>query len=402
MQLKRFIRGERNRETEWCDWDIPLHWGGMSDPFQPIEAKNGASMQALKIFADSGYPFVVSTKGRLVASDPYVDTLKRCNAVVQISAACPLYDRIESGAPTFAERMKMAERIAPHVRRVIIRIQPYMIEAHKEIMKSLEIMQQSGVYGVIVEGLKQNKAVNGLVKVGGDWCYPSQELEMRFRAIKEKAHSLGMAFFCGENRLRGMGDDLCCCGIAGLPGFTGSRFNLMHFLKEGVISPTEAMRKVGGNCECFKAIFQDSVGTKVVASNSFWNIMTSKTIFDSYAGMIMNIDDAPLFTLAETVAFTRWLKSTGITASEVNQYTGTQMASHYLCTNPKGQCAIPTVEQFEKLRQCPKITNIPISIKRILGKREKNNAMFLKEKAWQEMKKGIDKIFGNANKEEKH
>ncbi len=35
--LLKFIKGQRNAETSWCDWNIPLHWGGMSDPFQPVE-----------------------------------------------------------------------------------------------------------------------------------------------------------------------------------------------------------------------------------------------------------------------------------------------------------------------------------------------------------------------------
>ena len=33
--LRSFIEGKRGNETEWCDWNIPIHWGGMSDPFQP-------------------------------------------------------------------------------------------------------------------------------------------------------------------------------------------------------------------------------------------------------------------------------------------------------------------------------------------------------------------------------
>lgn len=391
-QLKEFIKGKRTGETAWCDWDIPLHWGGMSDPFQPTESNNGASMESLKLFADSGYPFVVSTKGRLVASDPYVDVLKRCNAVVQISAACQLYDRIERGAPPFAERMKMAEKIAPHVRRVIIRIQPYMIEAHNEIMKSLDIMQQSGVYGIIVEGLKQTKAHSGLVKVGSDWCYRKDELEMRFRAIKEKAHSLGMAFFSGENRLRSMGDDLCCCGIAGLPGFKGTRFNLMHFLNGDISNPTEAMKKVG-TAHFYKAIDQTSTGWKIVESYSFAEIMTSRNFFDSYASMILGLDDQPLgHSIEEILTFTRWLKSTGITREEVNQYTGTQMASHYLCTSPQGQCSVPTPKQFEKLMKCPKITSIPIHIANIVGNRSETSKTKAKKEAWQKLKRRYDTI----------
>ena len=28
--LRSFIEGKRGNETEWCDWNIPIHWGGMS------------------------------------------------------------------------------------------------------------------------------------------------------------------------------------------------------------------------------------------------------------------------------------------------------------------------------------------------------------------------------------
>ena len=59
------------------------------------------------------------------------------------------------------------------------------------------------------------------------------------------------------------------------------------------------------------------------------------------------------------VEFTTWLKSTGITAKEVNDLTETQMSSHYLCTNVDGQPAIPTEEQFDKLRKSPKIGTVP-------------------------------------------
>lgn len=27
-QVKRFVSGKRTSGTNWCDWDIPLHWGG--------------------------------------------------------------------------------------------------------------------------------------------------------------------------------------------------------------------------------------------------------------------------------------------------------------------------------------------------------------------------------------
>ena len=44
------------------------------------------------------------------------------------------------------------------------------------------------------------------------------------------------------------------------------------------------------------------------------------------------------------------------------------MSSHYLCTKIEGQCAVPTTEQFEKLRRCPTLGNIPPKISAIVGK----------------------------------
>ena len=45
--LRSFIEGKRGNETEWCDWNIPIHWGGMSDPFQPVEKQIHASAKEL-------------------------------------------------------------------------------------------------------------------------------------------------------------------------------------------------------------------------------------------------------------------------------------------------------------------------------------------------------------------
>lgn len=28
--LKAFVQGKRSGETAWCDWNIPIHWGGIT------------------------------------------------------------------------------------------------------------------------------------------------------------------------------------------------------------------------------------------------------------------------------------------------------------------------------------------------------------------------------------
>ena len=53
--------------------------------------------------------------------------------------------------------------------------------------------------------------------------------------------------------------------------------------------------------------------------------------------------------------FTEWMRSTGLKAKQIDQYTDTNMGSHYLSN--KSQPAIPTRDLFEKMRP-----NIPIAV----------------------------------------
>jgi len=58
QSLKNFIDGKRNVETRWCDFKIPIHLGGMSDPLQPVEEKYGITYQCLCLLAETKYPFL--------------------------------------------------------------------------------------------------------------------------------------------------------------------------------------------------------------------------------------------------------------------------------------------------------------------------------------------------------
>ena len=272
--LRDFIDGKRTRETRWCDWNIPLHWGGLSDPFQPVEKKHGLSLECLKVFKETQYPFVVSTKGKLICEGEYFDLIKECNCVIQISLVCPEYDRIELGAPTFDERLEMVRALAKY-KRVNARIQPYMIETHDSTMESICRLAEAGAYGIIVEGMKFARKKSGLVKVGGDWCYPLDELRERFSEMKTEAHRLGMKFYSGENRLRSMGDHLCCCGIDGLEGFRDNNFNLNNIINGHVEKPTEMMLEKG-TADSFIAIHQMAGISQALKEVSFRDMMLSE------------------------------------------------------------------------------------------------------------------------------
>lgn len=68
---------------------------------------------------------------------------------------------------------------------------------------------------------------------------------------------------------------------------------------------------------------------------------------------------------ARQLRFTSWMRSTGITAEQINEATGSCMASHYL--TEKSQPAIATAGMFDKLRQY--LPEVPEEIERLVCER---------------------------------
>lgn len=266
--LVGFINGKRNAETNWCDWNIPLHWGGLSDPFQPCEKQYRISYECLKVLAKTKYPFIVSTKGKLIAEKEYLALIKECNCVVQISMICSKYDVLEPGCPTYEERLKIVEKVSKVAKRVNVRVQPYMPEIFNDLMNNIPRLAKAGAYGIQIEGMKFTKKVDGMVKIGGDYCYPVEILKRDFRKIRKECHKYGLKFYCAENRLRYMGDDMCCCGIDGIEGFKGNTFNLCHFYNGDIQKPTDAMQEES-TAIAFHSLHQTGSNYKEIKHCSF-------------------------------------------------------------------------------------------------------------------------------------
>lgn len=178
---------------------------------------------------------------------------------------------MESGASTFEERIVAASKISQY-KRVIIRVQPYVVGVFKNVLKNIDRFNDAGVYGVVFEGIKYFSKQTGTVKLGNDYVYPANALRRNFEIFKEKLHSKGMRFYSGENRLRSMGDDLCCCGIDGM-GWKPNTANLNHYLFDRVnYKFTESMRTSKGN-GCFSSINQDSKAKTTLQELTFEDVM---------------------------------------------------------------------------------------------------------------------------------
>lgn len=278
-ELKKFIEGDRTGgDVNWCDWQIPIHWGGMSDPFQPLEREKGLSLKVLKLFRETQYPFIVSTKNKLIAEGEYFDEITKCNCVVQFSAISPKYDKIETGASTFAERIEAARKIAAEGIRVNIRMQPYTTQVLGDVLDEIPMLAEIGVHGIILEGIKYFKKQPGFIQIGGDYCYPIERLKRDFEKIRDKAHEHGLKFYSGENRLRQMGDDTCCCGVEGM-GWKTNKANLLNALIGNKIEYTEAMKKPGTAIPYRNGLMQDTISGHVIQNMSYEEV-TNITLKD--------------------------------------------------------------------------------------------------------------------------
>ncbi len=274
--LRLFISGKRTSETRFCDWSIPIHWGSTSDPFQPIEKTECKTLECLKLLAETKYPFIISTKGTLIAEEPYVNLISRCECVVQISVACKEYDSLESGAPKFEERVKTVEKLNSKAKRVIIRIQPYFPVYFSEIKENLKVFSDAGAYGIIIEGFstrRKKKCTDGMEWNGSRYQYSVEILSEHFKEIKKEAHKCGLKFFCGETRLQFLGDDLTCCGTLGLSNFVPNKYNLPHMAYDkNYPAPTKAMKRPG-TARPFRSVNQSTEWYNKIKDASFEEMM---------------------------------------------------------------------------------------------------------------------------------
>ena len=77
------------------------------------------------------------------------------------------------------------------------------------------------------------------------------------------------------------------------------------------------------------------------------------------------IDKGQGLSKSRAYEFTEWMRSTGITATQINEATGTNMGNHYLTA--ASQPAIATADLFDKLR--PLLPEVPERIEQLVAER---------------------------------
>lgn len=242
LRLERVARGEvRSAVDEFLARRVPLQLGGLQDPFTPMEAELGVTRELLSVLRDFEYPTLISTKGSLPISEPYLSLLAGLNVVVRLSAAGisePLRRIVEPRSEGFAATMRILEALGGRGIVTGLRIQPIFPGYEEEALEMAEAAAAAEVKQLSFEYLKvpgesvgteiaaASRALGydivdrmrglGVVRLGPDWMLSKDAKRPFVRRARSLSHALGVKFGAGDTEFIPWSDGNGCCGASEL------------------------------------------------------------------------------------------------------------------------------------------------------------------------------------------
>lgn len=132
-----------------------IRMGGMTDCFSEDERKYGVSYETIKAFNEVRQPYLIVTKGTILAEDKYLDVLDKDLAHIQISLTCTsddLYRKLNyEKAPLPSERIKAIETLYRNGFDVSVRLSPFVPE-----FIDFDVLSQIDCDKILVEFLRVN------------------------------------------------------------------------------------------------------------------------------------------------------------------------------------------------------------------------------------------------------
>jgi DNA repair photolyase len=155
-----------------------FHWGGLADPGDNFELKNGTGYEIMAALGDLNYPTLFSTKGaNTFLHKKYLDLFakhaKQSNFAFQISMVTndeKLSSKVEIGVPSPKKRLEMIREYSKMGYWTILRLRPYIIGVTDESIDSLlEAALDAGINAVSMEFYALDARASEDAKKRYDW-----------------------------------------------------------------------------------------------------------------------------------------------------------------------------------------------------------------------------------------
>lgn len=205
---------------------VPIHCGGMSDPFQPREQHYHLTEQLINISNQYLYPIQFSTKTNQI-SQSILDKLNKDIHAFQISImgwSDEYIRKWECNTATAKDRLNTVKELREKGIWCGIRIQPII-----DIVECEELCYNLGGIPdyVTLEHFKSIYDVHSTVEAFEQLCDNKEDFVMEggkiqvrrdikirnIKRLKQILNSNGVKVGVGDNDLHYMSDSRCCCGI---------------------------------------------------------------------------------------------------------------------------------------------------------------------------------------------
>jgi len=262
---------------------MPVHFGGMSDPFQPIEKILKLSLKTLSLLKKYDYPTIVSTKSDLLLKQQYLEVLEEMKIAVQITLTTSKNQtarKLEPHAPSVDRRLEVISTLSEMGIWVSCRLQPLIPKVNSQDIELIDKLSDAGCKHVAIEHYKLPTYTNShrrqmMCKIcsydiekyykqrcpipsGMFFEISSEEKINNLKNIVRGIHKKRMTYGAADNDLHHLGDDICCCGVGKLEGFRnffkhhnakavfdGKNFGKIHYSSiEREWRPTGSIREI--------------------------------------------------------------------------------------------------------------------------------------------------------------
>ncbi|MDX8457243.1 hypothetical protein [Mesorhizobium humile] len=229
----------------------------------------GVTRDLLCILRDFHYPTLISTKGALPASEPYLSLLAEMNVVVRLSAAgIPevLRKMVEPRTDGFAATIRTIGHLSERGITCGLRIQPIFPGYEEEALAMAREAAAVGVKQLSFEYLKipgesvktEIAAVSrrlgydvvermrrlGVVRLGPDWTLSRDAKRPFVRRARQLSHELGVKFGAGDTEFIPWSDGKGCCGASELTQEEANHFaaNFVGVIRSSLGRPDKRVR----------------------------------------------------------------------------------------------------------------------------------------------------------------
>ncbi len=224
----------------------PVHFGGMSDPFQSIESIYGISYTVLEYLKSIDYPIVISTKSELIISKKYLELFKGYKSlVIQISISTLDQKKsklLEPNSPDPEILLHCIKELIQNKINVTLRWQPYIIGLGDNFEYFVNRIKETGIKHIGFEHLKlpvekNNDIDEKFIKITGNSIYelylekgailngrefilPIEEKLKNIRKLKNLLKSSNISLGLADNEFQYLSTYSCCCsGVDMFEGF---------------------------------------------------------------------------------------------------------------------------------------------------------------------------------------